>query len=55
MKNQQADGHREEGGFLQWCIPAGDDGIKADCILIAAMAGSEMQTVSLHVQEKLGQ
>jgi hypothetical protein len=50
--NQQADGHKEDAGVIQWCIAVGDDGLSVDCILVALLDGQEMQSVSLHVQPK---
>lgn len=40
---------RDDPHFMPWHIPAGDDGLLRDAILVAKMDGEEMLTISLHV------
>ncbi len=34
---------------MPWYIPAGNDGLQKDAILVAVMDGKEMVSISLHV------
>ena len=45
----QAHTHRDGINLMPWHIPAGDDGLLRDSILVATMDGNEMLTISLHV------
>ena len=52
MGSQQSGTRKQEVEIMPWFISAADDGLKKDCIMVAMMSGSEIQSISLHVAEK---
>ena len=52
MGSQQSGIRKQEVEIMPWFISAADDGLKKDCIMVAMMCGSEIQSISLHVAEK---
>lgn len=40
---------QQEMQVMPWFIPAGDDGLKLDCIMVAVMDGDEIRSISLHL------
>ena len=51
MGSQQGT-RKTEIEVMPWFISAADDGLKKDCIMVAMMQGTEIQSISLHVAEK---
>ncbi len=47
-----AKGRKKSADVLRWDIPAGDDGLRKDAILLAVLKGKEMVSVSLHMAER---
>jgi hypothetical protein len=55
--DMQAQPQRNEIYVMPWHITAApdDDGLTKDCILVATMNGTEIQTISLHLADQANQ
>jgi hypothetical protein len=49
MPEQTSANTRHDLAVMPWYISAGDDGLRKDCIMVAVMNGSEIQSISLHL------
>jgi len=49
MPEQTSSNAKQELSVMPWFIPAGDDGLGKDCIMVAIMNGPDIQSISLHL------